>query len=177
VTGHSDNSGNGNKLPPFPVDDATLGMIEAALNPQAHGDPEATSSSIWPLLTMLSQLGGSDTTAVAEVLDDGGDGGASIVMMRDQHYHDNDMAAALVAEVRKLRAQRDAVLAYTAKIECPNCDHAVSFHDNHLGLCDANLNNALGPCGCDWTSSVAEDIRELHTTACSLPGQGEGGTR
>jgi hypothetical protein len=99
--------GMGNKLPPFPVDDATLGMIEAALNPRAHGDPEAVSSSIGPLLTMLSQLGGSDTQAVAEVLDDGGDGGASIVMMRDQHYHDHDVIAALVAEVRRLRAERE----------------------------------------------------------------------
>lgn len=68
----------------------------------------------------------------------------------------------LVAEVRKLRDQRDAVLAYTATIECPNCDHPVKFHDNRLGLCDANLNNSLGPCGCDWTSSVAEAIRDRY---------------
>ncbi len=76
----------------------------------------------------------------------------------------------LVAEVRKLRDQRDAVLAYTATIECPNCDHPVKFHDNRLGLCDANLNNSLGPCSCDWTSSVAEAIRDRYA---ALPAQGQ----
>ncbi len=98
-----------NKLPPFPVDDATLGLIEAALDPRGHGDPDATSSAMGPLLTMLSQLGGSDPQAVEEVLDEGdpdvpGLAGAPIVMMRDQHYHDHDVIGALVREVRRLRA-------------------------------------------------------------------------
>lgn len=93
-------------LPPFPVDDATLDLLTAALNPREHGDPEAASSSVWPLLTMLSQLGGSDTDAVAEVVDDGSDGGARVVVMRDPEYHEHDVLAALIAEVRRLRAQR-----------------------------------------------------------------------
>jgi hypothetical protein len=94
----------GNVLPPFPVDDATLDLLEAAMDPWHHGDPDATSASVWPLLTFMSQLGGSDTDAVAAVHDDGSDGGASIVTMRDQHYHDNDVIEALIAEVRRLRA-------------------------------------------------------------------------
>lgn len=93
-----------NKLPDFPVDDATLGMLEAAMDPRSHGDPEATKSSVWPFLDMMSQMGGSDPTAVAEVLDDGTDGGPSVVVMRDQHYHENDVIRALIAEVRRLRA-------------------------------------------------------------------------
>lgn len=90
------------QLPPFPVDTATLDLLWDALNP----GPEAESSSVWPLLTMLSQMGGSDTTAVSEVVDDGSDGGAPIVVMRDQHYHDHDVLAALITEVRNLRTER-----------------------------------------------------------------------
>lgn len=85
-------------LPPFPVDDATLDLLEHALDPRAHGDPEAESSSVWPLLTMMSELGGSDTTAVEEEVSEG------VVVMRDPHYHDHDVIRALVAEVRRLRA-------------------------------------------------------------------------
>jgi hypothetical protein len=85
------------KLPPFPVDDATLGMLEAALNPRAHGDPDAQCSSVGAFLEFMSQLGGSDTKAVAEELGEG------IVMMRDPQYHPNDLITALVAEVRRLR--------------------------------------------------------------------------
>lgn len=76
----------------------------------------------------------------------------------------NNMAGSLIetaAERDQLRERVRAVLAYIKTIECPNCDHAVSFHDNRLGTCDANVNNALGPCGCDWSSSIAEDIRDL----------------
>jgi hypothetical protein len=62
-------------LPPFPVDDQTLDLLEAALNPREHGDPDATTSGVWPLLTFMSQMAGSDTGAVEEVLDDGSDGG------------------------------------------------------------------------------------------------------
>ena len=90
-------------LPPFPVDDATLDLLEAAINPREHGDPEANQSGVWPLLKMLSQLGGSDTEAVEGVIDDGSDGGAQIVMMRDPQYHDHDVIEALIAEVRRLR--------------------------------------------------------------------------
>lgn len=92
-------------LPPFPVDDATLDLLEAAMNPWEHGDPEATQSSVWPLLKMLSQLGGSDTEAVEEVVDDGSDGGARTVVMRDPQYHEHNVIEALIAEVRRLRGR------------------------------------------------------------------------
>ncbi len=84
---------------PFPVDDATLDLLEAAMNPREHGDPDATSSSVWPLLTFMSQMAGSDTNAVAEESEDG-----TSRTMRDPHYHDHDVIAALIAEVRRLRA-------------------------------------------------------------------------
>ena len=91
-------------LPPFPTDDTTLDMLEAAIAPWEHGHPEAVQSSVYPMLELMSQLGGSDTKAVAEVVDDGGDGGASIVVMRDPQYTSNCVMLALIAEIRRLRA-------------------------------------------------------------------------
>jgi hypothetical protein len=84
-------------LPPFPVDDATLDLLEHALDPRSHGDPEAASSGVWPLLRMMSELAGSDTEAVEEEHD-------GVRVMRDPHYHDHDVLRALIAEVRRLRA-------------------------------------------------------------------------
>lgn len=102
-------------LPPFPVDDATLDLLMAAINPWGHGDPDAKSSSLWDLLTMMSEMGGSDTSAVAEVHDDGSDGGPITVTMRDPHYTDHDVIRALVEEIRRLRpgaaAQSGEVIA------------------------------------------------------------------
>jgi hypothetical protein len=91
-------------LPPFPVDDATLDLLEAAMDPWNHGDPDAETASVWPLLDMVSQLGGSDPTAAERVVDDGSDGGPTVVVMRDPTYHENDVIRALIAEVRRLRA-------------------------------------------------------------------------
>lgn len=88
-------------LPPFPVDDNTLGLLEQALDPRAHGDPEATSSSVWPLLRMMSQLAGSDTDAVERE-------DAGTRLMRDPQYHDHDVLRALIAEVRQLRLDLQA---------------------------------------------------------------------
>lgn len=96
------------QLPPFPVDDGTLDMLSKAINP----GPQAERSSVKDLLTLYSQLGGSDTEAVAEVLDEGDVGlgpglaGAEIVLMRDPQYHVHDVITALVAEVRRLRGER-----------------------------------------------------------------------
>ncbi len=84
-------------LPPFPVDDTTLALIEAAMDPRAHGDPEASQSHLWPLLTMLSQLGGSDTDAVEEELGD------NMRVMRDPQYSERCVITALIGEVRRLR--------------------------------------------------------------------------
>jgi len=92
-------------LPPFPVDNGTLDLLSKAINP----GPEADRSSVEDLLTLYSQLGGSDTEAVARVLDEGstdlglGIAGAEIVLMRDPHYHVHDVLTALIAEIRRLR--------------------------------------------------------------------------
>lgn len=91
-------------LPPFPVDDATLDLLMAAIDPRGHGDVDARTSSVGRFLEFMSQLGGSDVHAVEEVVDDGGDGGAQIVVMRDPRYHEHSVMAALVEEIRRLRS-------------------------------------------------------------------------
>ena len=78
-------------LPPFPVDESTLQLLDQALDPQPTG-----TSSVSALLVLLSQLGGSDTSAVAAEREHG-------VELRDQQYHEHDVIRALVAEVRRLR--------------------------------------------------------------------------
>ncbi len=101
-----------NVLPPFPVDDETLNMLSMALDP----GPEADRTSVNEFLELMSQMGGSDTTAVAEVIHDDprdedpyesrGDQpnmGLEIHVMRDQQYHEHDVLRALIAEVRNLR--------------------------------------------------------------------------
>jgi hypothetical protein len=93
------NEEGSNELPPFPVDDATLDLLWQAINP----GPEAKRSSVHDFLDLMAQLGGSDTKAVAEVVDDGSDGGSAIHVMRDQHYHVNNVLEALIEEIRRLR--------------------------------------------------------------------------
>jgi hypothetical protein len=95
--------GSESVLPPFPVDDATLGMLEAALDPWSHGHPDAERSSLWDFLTLMSQMAGSDPTAVESIEDDGSDGGPRIVTMRDPIYTDHCVIQALIDEVRRLR--------------------------------------------------------------------------
>jgi hypothetical protein len=90
-------------LPPFPVDDATLDMLMAAIDPRGHGDLDAETSTVGNFLDFMSQMGGSDPKAVAEVLDDGECGGPIIQVMRDPIYHDHDVYRALIAEIRRLR--------------------------------------------------------------------------
>lgn len=84
-------------LPPFPVDDATLGMLEAAIDPRAYGDDLAETSSVLTFLEVMSQLGGSDITAVEEKVNE------QLRVMRDPQYGVNDVLTALIAEVRRLR--------------------------------------------------------------------------
>jgi hypothetical protein len=93
-------------LPPFPVDDATLDMLMAAMNPWAHGDPNAHSSDLGSFLSLMSQMAGSDVSAIAEVIDDGSDGGAAICVMRDPQYSQHCVIEALVTEIRRLRDGR-----------------------------------------------------------------------
>ncbi|HEY3259967.1 MAG TPA: hypothetical protein VGJ95_06800 [Pseudonocardiaceae bacterium] len=80
-------------LPPFPVDDQTLDLLTDAINGTSG---EGGRSSVGDLCQLYSELGGSDLDAVEE--DDG-----RIRVMRDPQYHPNDIIAALVDEVRRLR--------------------------------------------------------------------------
>lgn len=89
------------RLPPFPVDEGTLDMLWMALNP----GPEAERTSVADFLQFMSEMAGSDITAVEEVIDDGSHGGAAIHVMRDPQYHGNDLIAALVEEIRRLRKE------------------------------------------------------------------------
>jgi hypothetical protein len=89
-------------LPPFPVDDATLDMLWAALYP----DPTVfKSSGVGEFLRFMSEMAGSDVKAIEEVIDDGSHGGAEIHMMRDPQYHHNDLITALIEEIRRLRKE------------------------------------------------------------------------
>lgn len=85
-----------NELPEFPVDDATLDLLWQAVRPGV----EADRSSMGEFLDLMSRLGGSDPDAVEEETDD-------IRVMRDQHYHEHDVVAALVTEIRRLRSIAD----------------------------------------------------------------------
>lgn len=85
-----------NTLPPFPVDDTTLALLMDAIEPPAH--EQAESSSLWPLLDMLSSMAGSDVEAVAEQVDE------QTAVMRDPVYTDRCVIRALIVEVRRLRA-------------------------------------------------------------------------
>jgi hypothetical protein len=87
-------------LPPFPVDDQTLDMLLAAIDPRSAGDEQAERSCVGEFLTMMAQLGGSDTEAVEEWISD------DTVVMRDPAYHEHCVMRALVEEIRRLR--RDA---------------------------------------------------------------------
>lgn len=87
------------ELPPFPVDDSTLDLLSTAVDPWGNGDPEATTSSVWDLLKLMSEMAGSDTTAVEEVVSEG------VVVMRDPLYHEHDVIRALIGEVRRLRTE------------------------------------------------------------------------
>lgn len=86
------------QLPPFPVDDTTLGMLATAINPWSHGHPHAQRSSLHDFLTMMSQLGGSDTEAVEDQADD-----ERIRVMRDPVYTEHGVITALIDEIRRLR--------------------------------------------------------------------------
>lgn len=88
------------QLPPFPVDDATLDLLDAAVNPWQHGDPDAERSSLHDFLTMMSQLGGSDTNAAEEAQLDEHE---RIRVMRDPVYSEHAVITALIEEIRRLR--------------------------------------------------------------------------
>lgn len=81
------------RLPPFPVDDQTLDLLAAAVSP----GPDAERSSVTDLCAMFSELAGSDLAAVES-------GDEHMTVMWDPVYHPNDVIAALVTEIRRLRA-------------------------------------------------------------------------
>lgn len=87
-------------LPPLPVDDVALDIYWSALFP----GPDVERTSIGDVLDLYAEMGGSDLTAVAEVIQRTWDGEPEVVEMRDPGYHPNDLIAALIAEVRRLRA-------------------------------------------------------------------------
>lgn len=107
------------QLPPFPVDESTLQLLDDALNPQ----PLAERSSVSDLLEMMSQLGGSDPRAVAQVHESG-------VELRDQQYHEHDVIRALVAEVRRLRGAAGPA-TYRHRVDCagPRCGMSLQWTD------------------------------------------------
>lgn len=92
-------------LPDFPTDDTTLDMLMLAID----GGEGSERSSVSDLLELMSQMGGSDTTAVAEVIPGNPLGldieDAEIHVMRDPVYHEHDVLRAFIAEIRRLRGQ------------------------------------------------------------------------
>ena len=100
------------KLPPFPVDDVTLDLLMAAIDPPTIGDTVAESSDLYGFLDHMSRMGGADPDAVEEVIQEADPdatgswmAGASIVMMRDESYEEHAVITALVEEIRRLRRQ------------------------------------------------------------------------
>lgn len=87
----------------FPVDDGTLDMLEQALGLSAGSDG-IERSHMGEFLRFMSEMAGSDVTAVAEVLHRDADGTPDEVVLRDPQYHEHCVVRALVAEVRRLRS-------------------------------------------------------------------------
>lgn len=150
-------------LPSFPVDDVTLDLLWDALHP----GPEAERTSLSDTLDMLSRLGGSDPEAIEEVLDDGGDGGAPVHMMRDPIYTEHSAIVALIEEVRKLRRERrndshilDAWKAHHAALH-PTCDAYGPGLSHRVVRADADTPTHNFRClGC------GQKIGHLHLDGC-----------
>lgn len=87
------------ELPPFPVDEATLDMLMAAIDPRSAGDTEAESSCVETFLSFMSELAGSDPSAVLDEVD----ADIQIRIMRDPIYSPHDVMIAMVNEIRNLR--------------------------------------------------------------------------
>jgi len=93
-------------LPPFPVDDVTLAAVEHALGGSLtyEGDElvrVGADYSLWDLLDFMAGATGEDPDQ--EVLHRDWDGTPDLVVDHRQHYTPNDIIAALIAEVRRLR--------------------------------------------------------------------------
>lgn len=91
----------GDEYPSFPVDDATLDLLWAAIHPR-ETDPEAKSSSLWSTLEMISMMAPG-----AEIFDreyQREDGTMAVRQEPRLWYTDHSVIAALIVEVRRLRA-------------------------------------------------------------------------
>jgi hypothetical protein len=82
-------------LPPFPVDDTTLGLVHTAINPP----PGCDRTSLLDLCSIMSQLAGADPDATERTC------AAGHTVMRDPTYHPYDIITALLDEVRRLRGR------------------------------------------------------------------------
>lgn len=132
-------------LPSFPVDDATLDLLWTALHP----GPDAERTSVGDLLTLYSQMAGSDTEAVAEERD-------GIQTMRDPEYHHNDVLAALITEVRSLRGKVQQIRA----LHEPNL-----YGGRGCGLCHI-ANESCGCCG-SWDDNDAWPCKTVEILEAS----------
>jgi hypothetical protein len=88
-------------LAPFPVDDTSLDLVMRAINPPP--EEQAECSSLYSALEFFSELGGSDTSAVAEEYDDD----AEVRVLRDPQYSVHCLVSALIEEIRRLRGRRE----------------------------------------------------------------------
>lgn len=88
-------------LPPFPVDRATLALLQIAVNPWAH-DVQAECSSLDSFLEFMSEMGGSDTGQVEEDLD-------GTAVLDHPQYSINNLIEALVDEIERLRGERQEI--------------------------------------------------------------------
>lgn len=96
-----------NELPPFPIDDSTLDLIERSMTIDEDSDEDRTSLS--ELLDLLSEMGGSDPDASEQIdpeLVGIDDPDVIVRVLRDQFYHEHDLILALIEEVRRLRAEK-----------------------------------------------------------------------
>lgn len=82
-------------LPELPVDEVALDLYWNAIYPP--DDIEAERSSIFDVLALLSEMAGSDPDAIIDSID-------GMDIGRDPQYHPNDLIAALITEIRRLRA-------------------------------------------------------------------------
>lgn len=94
---------NNRLLPPFPVDNGTLDLLWSAIHPE----PDAERTSLWDFLEFMSQMGGSDTEAIAEVIEEPDEtcNRAGVYVLRDPQYTDHCVIDALITEIRRLRTE------------------------------------------------------------------------
>jgi hypothetical protein len=84
------------KLPPWPVDEQSLGLLHRAVRPPK----DAERSSLSDLCLMFSEMAGADLAATEPAQDLEG-----VEILRDPEYHANDIIAALVEEIWRLRGR------------------------------------------------------------------------